>query len=1295
MQYRLARLTLLLLIGLMISAPAFAQGASSSSALSGTVVDTTGGIIPGADVTVKNDATGTTYTAVTNDHGLFTIPAMDPGTYTMTVKLMGFKTAIVKEVKLTAGVPVGVKATLEVGGLEETVIVTGTTEIVQTQSAAVSSTMVVEQVSRLPLASRDTLHSVTALPGVMTVAGNSARNSTINGLPSTAINITLDGVNVQDNYNRGTDGFFAYVNPRLDSIEEVTVSTSTPGAESAGQGAVQVRFVTRGGTNRFSGSVFDTYRTWKWATPYWFNQWTVAKEPDGSVYRDRVIVNEPGFRVGGPIFIPKLFDGRDKAFFFFTYEDFRVPSSTSRRPVVMTTLASSGVFTKADGSTVNLLTLAAAAGQTATIDPTVAKLLAQMKSAGDAAGTYDSRDANTNYLNVQSSSKQFRKYPSMRLDYNLTKNHRLTAVGRYQTFDSTPDLLNSADPVIPGLPYGFGGQSSYRYSFTVSMRSVLTQNMVNEIRYGRSGGTTYFFPEQRDQSMWAGMNGFAIDFGSGIGGNTAALGLSAPYNQNFYQTRYGPTIQLEDTLNWIKGQHTMSMGFAYSRIGMNNFDWNFPVPQITFGVDSADPATTFLSNAFGSGTTAYNQASNLYAVLTGRVQQIADNIYRDGASGNYIYGGLLHQEASQDIYGLFWQDSWKLKPNFTVTAGLRYELQMPFKALNQLYSQVPAYGDVFGASGAGNLFKPGTLTGTKTSLVQYNAGGEAYNVDKNNVAPSVGVVWRPSVNNGILSGILSEDPVFRGGYSVSYNRFATAVFTGVFGSNPGPTLSGTRSTGNANLNQDGLGMPVLLSQSSRLGSPAFPTSPTFPFFGVYGDSPRVFDPNIQTPPTYSWSAGFQRQLGKNTAIDIRYVGNRTVGIWTLTNLNTEKSIVENGFMQEFRLAQANLQANIAAGRGSNMKYYGAGTGTSPLPILMAYMTGQSTSAAGDPNAYTGTNWASSTYVTPLAVYQPNPTGMANSLQANLRANSVTAGLPTNFMQVNPDYSGALIEKNGGNTRYNGLQIELRRRMASGLLVQGSYVFSRSYTWTQPTLRSGLMGGINNDILQSGSLGGVDHAFKVDWIYELPFGQGKKWGANVNGWLNGVVGGWEFDGNVRFQSGLINTFPNVRLVGMTDQQLQDIYKVYHVWDAAANRDRIYMLPQDFIQNTINAFSTSATSATGYTGTAPSGAYFAPANGPDCIQPYNGVCAPLNHFVRGPWFGRVDLSFVKKIHLPARMSAEVRLDVINALENINFVPNALPGTVTTLANWQVNAAYRDNNQVQDPGGRLLQLVTRFSW
>jgi len=1289
-----AKLALLSLIALMIGAPAFAQGASSSSSLSGTVVDSSGGIIPGADVVVKNDATGTTFTAVTSDRGTFNIPAIDSGTYTVTVKLMGFKTAVVKDVKMTAGVPVGIKTTLEVGGLEETVVVTGASEIVQTQSAAVSSTMVVEQVSRLPLASRDTLHSVTALPGVMTVAGNSARNSTINGLPSTAINITLDGVNVQDNFNRNGDGFFAYVNPRLDSIEEVTVSTSTPGAESAGQGSVQVRFVTRGGTNTLSGSIFDTYRTWKWATPYWFNQWTVAREPDGSVYRDRVVVNEPGFRLGGPISIPKLFDGRDKAFFFVTYEDFRVPSATTRTRVLMTPLAQTGVFTKADGSTVNLLALAAAAGQRSSLDPTMAALLAQMRTAADAAGKYDARDANTQNLNFTSSAKQFRKYPAARFDYNLAKNHRLTAIGRYQTFDSSPDLLNNADAAIPGLPYGVGGQSSYRYSYTMSVRSVLTKNMVNEIRYGRSGGTTYFFKEQKDQSMWSGTNGFAIDFGSVVGGTANALGLAAPYSANFYQTRYGPTTQLEDTLNWSKGRHTIALGFAYSRIGMNNFDWNFPVPGITLGVDSADPATSFLAAAFGSGTSDYNRAAQLYAALTGRVLQISDNVYRDAKSGKYVYGGLLNQEASQDIWGVFWQDSLKIRSNVTVTAGLRYELQLPFKALNQLYSQVPVYGDIFGASGAGNLFMPGTLTGVKTSLVQYVSGGAAYKTDANNFAPSVGLVWRPSLKNSVFRSLLSDAPVLRGGYSISYNRFATAVFTGVFGSNPGPILAGTRSTGNANLNQDGLGMPVLLSQTARLGAPAFPAAPTFPIYGTYGDAPRVFDPNIQTAPTHSWSVGFQRQLGKHAGIDIRYVGNRTVGIWTLTDINVEKAIVENGFMREFRLAQANLQANIAAGRGNNMKYYGSGTGTSPLPILMAYFTGQPTSAAADPNLYTGASWASSTYITPLATFQPNVAGMANSLQANLRANALSAGLPANFMQANPDYSGARIEKNGGNSRYNGLQIELRRRMANGFLLQGSYVFSRSYTWAQPTLRHGLDGGFDNNVLQSGGLGGVDHAFKVDWVYELPFGRGKTWGKDVNGWINAIIGGWEFDGNARFQSGLIVSFGNRRLVGMTDKQLQDIYKVYHVWDSAANRDRVYMLPQDFIQNTINAYATSATSTTGYSGALPTGAYFAPPDGPDCLQAYAGQCAPLNHFVRGPWFARADLSVVKKIHLPKRMSAEIRLDILNALNIINFVPIGF-GSTTTLASWQVTAAYRDNNQQQDPGGRLLQLVTRFSW
>ena len=207
----------------VLPAAAFAQGANTST-LSGTVTDTSGAVIPGASVIVKRTDTGLTSEAVTNSEGQFTVPQLAAGKYTVSVSLQGFKTATVNDVEINAGVPAGVSVKLEVGGIEEQVVVIAGSEVVKTQSSTVSTTLTTKQISSLPTTSRSALDFVANLPGVNTPG--TVRDSTVNGLPQGSINITLDGMSIQDNYLKTTDGFFARVSPRLDAIEEVTVTSS-------------------------------------------------------------------------------------------------------------------------------------------------------------------------------------------------------------------------------------------------------------------------------------------------------------------------------------------------------------------------------------------------------------------------------------------------------------------------------------------------------------------------------------------------------------------------------------------------------------------------------------------------------------------------------------------------------------------------------------------------------------------------------------------------------------------------------------------------------------------------------------------------------------------------------------------------------------------------------------------------------------------------------------------------------------------------------------------------------------
>jgi hypothetical protein len=211
------------LLGAMLvmafAAPAVAQGTSS---ITGTVADASGGVIPGATVTVTNEA-GSTFTAITNSQGAFAVPALMPGTYKVTVALQGFKTASFDRVVVMLGTPATLNVKLELGNLTEEVKVSSSTELINTQTATVTATLNADQLNRMPTTSRNALNAVTFLPGVNTATSN--RASTVNGLPESMINITLDGVSNQDNFNKSSDGFFASVYPRQDAVTSSTKST--------------------------------------------------------------------------------------------------------------------------------------------------------------------------------------------------------------------------------------------------------------------------------------------------------------------------------------------------------------------------------------------------------------------------------------------------------------------------------------------------------------------------------------------------------------------------------------------------------------------------------------------------------------------------------------------------------------------------------------------------------------------------------------------------------------------------------------------------------------------------------------------------------------------------------------------------------------------------------------------------------------------------------------------------------------------------------------------------------------
>jgi hypothetical protein len=359
-----------------------------------------------------------------------------------------------------------------------------------------------------------------------------------------------------------------------------------------------------------------------------------------------------------------------------------------------------------------------------------------------------------------------------------------------------------------------------------------------------------------------------------------------------------------------------------------------------------------------------------------------------------------------------------------------------------------------------------------------------------------------------------------------------------------------------------------------------------------------------------------------------------------------------------------------------------------LPITLAYFSAVPTAQATDPTKYTSSNFTSSTYTTPLALYNPNPSSYAVALATSsltYRNNALAAGLPSNEFYVDPTNAsgGSWLSTNGGWNWYNSGVVELRRRLAKGLLVQANYVFAKG-------LSSALVDYRRPYVTTTGAT--LPHAFKVNWIYELPFGSGRAFFGNTHGVVDRIIGGWEFQGAGRWQSGNLLNFGNVRTVGMTPNDLRNAIGLR--FDNA--NKLVYYEPADIVTNTIAAYNVSATTSTGYSAAygVPTGRYIAPANSaPGCIQLVAGDCAPYTLYLRGPRFQRFDLSLVKRIRFTETKNLELRGEFLNAFNNINFYGTTCASTSSSCG--VVTSAYLDSSNTQDPGGRLIQIVLRINF
>ncbi|MGH9198415.1 MAG: TonB-dependent receptor domain-containing protein, partial [Acidimicrobiia bacterium] len=363
-----------------------------------------------------------------------------------------------------------------------------------------------------------------------------------------------------------------------------------------------------------------------------------------------------------------------------------------------------------------------------------------------------------------------------------------------------------------------------------------------------------------------------------------------------WQAREASTKLVENTLSWIKGSHSVQLGGSWTRVDLWQKNQSF-APTVTFWVHPNDPAEAMFTqgNFPGASTAQLNDARELYATLVGRVNAVTANARLDEETDEYQFLGLGTVRPRMHELGLFAHDSWRMNPNLTVNFGLRYELQLPFHARNNAYSYA-TLEDVFGVSGVGNLFKPGVMTGRPPQFIPFEKGTHAYTTDRNNFAPNLGVAWTPNAKSGLFQRILGAegDSVFRAGYSLAYNRPGTNSFSGEIDDNPGVVIDVNRDLTLGNLGP----LPLLFRNRDRLTPPAFPLRRQYPLTDVITADVHIFDPKLNVPYAQTWTAGWQRKITRDTAVEVRYVGTRHLGQWEEHNFN-EINLIENGFLDEF------------------------------------------------------------------------------------------------------------------------------------------------------------------------------------------------------------------------------------------------------------------------------------------------------------------------------------------------------------------------------------------------------------
>ena len=502
------------------AAPAAAQPLTSR--VEGTVQDETGAVVPGASVTMTQVDTGVGRETTTDDRGLYLFPRIPAGAYRVEAGAAGFTTTVVESVRVALNAPTSIDIVIAVGTVAETVVVAaaGPQSLLNTANAELNTNLMREQVRDLPLNGRNVTQLALTQAGVTGPAG--ARTASINGTRGTFNNFTLDGVNNQDTFIR-TDALFGEIPVKESFIEEISITTGNADVDD-GLGASQTQFVTRSGGNSFDTEVFAYHRNEAFNATNFFNK-------AAGIEKERVRVHEFGFNVGGPI-------ARDKAFFFFNYEEQREPGSSSVVRNVLTDPARRGDFSyvrQDDGqvATVNLFNMTGI-----TPDPAIRSLVESTPAANDSS-VGDGRNTAGHRFNSPADTDS--RWLVFRGDYVLNPRHSVMGSFHHFRLDTPNSVFNDIDAVFPGRPGA--GQGSRRSLASFGYTSSLGNSALHEVRFGFQGYRAWFVNNETFPDGYRlNLSGFANPVRTAIAATTcsaASIGTSSCCRTRSWRTSGG------------------------------------------------------------------------------------------------------------------------------------------------------------------------------------------------------------------------------------------------------------------------------------------------------------------------------------------------------------------------------------------------------------------------------------------------------------------------------------------------------------------------------------------------------------------------------------------------------------------------------------------------------------------------------------------------------------------------------------------------------------------------------------